>query len=53
MFLSWAAGLPGYFTDVWALGCLFYEILVSHPPFWGHQEEIKEKVPGRFLLFLE
>lgn len=41
---QWSRAPQSYSTDCWALGCLFYEVLVGHPPFWGSHEEIKEKV---------
>ena len=45
-FLAWCfSSIQGFYTDVWALGCLFYEILVSHPPFCSRDEaELRQKV---------
>mmetsp|Transcript_41381 Transcript_41381/g.74922 ORF Transcript_41381/g.74922 Transcript_41381/m.74922 type:complete len:403 (+) Transcript_41381:61-1269(+) len=38
-------GLPqGAGVDLWELGCLVYEMLVGHPPFWGTMDEIKARV---------
>lgn len=41
---QWNRSPQGYYTDIWAIGCLMYEVLVGHQPFWGSQEEIRQKV---------
>lgn len=41
---QWNRSPQGYYTDIWAVGCLMYEVLVGHQPFWGSQEEIRQKV---------
>ena len=34
-----------YFTDIWAIGCIFAELLTSEPIFHCRQEDLKASNP--------